>query len=293
MNYNGYHISKDTLKDIIKSQKNEITEFLLYSKLASTTKDQQNKKVLIEIAKDELRHYRFWKKISKKKLKPNNIKIFIYYWIAKIFGLTFGVKLMEKGEAKAQILYNHIAKEIPEVKEIAKEEDIHEKELLKLINEDRLKYVGSVVLGLNDALVELTGTLAGLTFALQKTKLIAIIGLITGIAASLSMASSEYLSTKSDGGSKHPIKSSLYTGVAYIITVFLLIIPYLLLDNYLLCLSITVLNAILIIIIFNFYISIAKDLPFKKRLTEMILISISVTIISFAIGYLIRLNIDL
>ena len=59
-----------------------------------------------------------------------------------------------------------------------------------------------MVLGLNDALVEFTGALAGYTFALQNTLLVAMTGLITGVAASLSMATSEYLSTKSEENAK-------------------------------------------------------------------------------------------
>jgi len=73
-----------------------------------------------------------------------------------------------------------------------------------------------MVLGLNDALVELTGTLAGLTFALKNTRLIALSGLITGIAATLSMAASEYLSARTEQESSRALKSSLYTGGAYV-----------------------------------------------------------------------------
>ena len=122
------------------------------------------------------------------------------------------------------------------------DEESHERQLISLIREDRLNYVGSMVLGLNDALVELTGTLAGLTFAFQNTQLIALSGMITGIAASLSMAVSEYLSTRTEGG-KDALTSSLYTGTAYIITVFLLILPYLFVSNYLVCLGITLVVA--------------------------------------------------
>lgn len=62
----------------------------------------------------------------------------------------------------------------------------------------RLSYMSSVVLGLNDALVEFTGALAGFTLALNEPRLVALTGSITGVAAALSMAASEYLSTKSD-----------------------------------------------------------------------------------------------
>ncbi|HOB21015.1 MAG TPA: VIT1/CCC1 transporter family protein, partial [Candidatus Atribacteria bacterium] len=169
------------------------------------------------------------------------------------------------------------------------EEDKHEKELVDIIEEERLKFVGSMVLGLNDALVELTGTLAGLTFALKDTRLIALAGLITGVAASLSMAASEYLSARTEQDNAHALKSSLYTGGAYVFTVACLVLPYLVFANYVVSLVFTIAAAILIILVFNFYISVAKDLPFKERFFEMAGISLGVAVISFIIGYLIRL----
>ena len=184
--------------------------------------------------------------------------------------MTFGLKLMEKGEERAKHLYQEVALEIPEVQHIAEEEDRHEHELINLIEEERLEYVSSIVLGLNDALVELTGTLAGLTFALQNTRLIALTGLITGIAASFSMGASEYLSTKAEGIDSHQaFKSSLYTWTAYLVTVIALILPYLLISNYVVSLILTLVIGILIILVFNFYVSVAKDAPFCKRFYEM------------------------
>jgi len=160
--------------------------------------------------------------------------------------------------------------------------------LLELLNEETLIYAGSVVLGLNDALVELTGALAGLTLAFSDVKIIALSGLITGIAASLSMAASEYLSTSSEESEKHPVKAAVYTGIAYILTVALLILPYLLLDNALLALAITISISIVIIALFNFYISVAKNEPFGRRFAEMAGISLGVAAFSFLLGFLIR-----
>jgi VIT1/CCC1 family predicted Fe2+/Mn2+ transporter len=140
-----------------------------------------------------------------------------------------------------------------------------------------------MVLGLNDALVELSGTLAGLTFAFQDTKLISLSGLITGIAASLSMAASEYLSSKADG-EENAFKSSIYTGVAYIITVIILVLPYLLLSNPFIALGIMIGAVIMIIFVFNLYISVAKNLNFKKRFFQMAAISLGVALLSFFIG---------
>ncbi|MGZ3607692.1 MAG: VIT1/CCC1 transporter family protein [Syntrophales bacterium] len=139
------------------------------------------------------------------------MKIWKYYLISRVFGFTFGLKLMEKGKENAQDSYGHLRETIPEAEAIAKNESEHEISLLGLLDEERLRYTGSMVLGLNDALMEMTGVLAGLTLALRDTKLIALAGSITGIAAALSMGASEYLATKTEKTSKNPLRASFYT----------------------------------------------------------------------------------
>ena len=200
-----------------------------------------------------------------------------------MFGFTFAVKLMERGEEKAQISYEELAKEAPEALSIRADEESHEQALLAMLDEERLSYVGSMVLGMNDAMVEMTGTLAGLTLAMQNTRLIALSGLITGIAATLSMAS------KSEGR-PDALKSASYTGVAYLVTVALLILPYLLFDesHYLWAMGTMVVIVLLILVVFNYYLSVAQDLPFKKRFGQMAGISLGVAALSFVIGILVK-----
>ncbi|MPN02209.1 hypothetical protein SDC9_149423 [bioreactor metagenome] len=203
---------------------------------------------------------------------------------------------MENGEELAQGAYDKLILEFPEAARIKQEEEYHENALMEMMDEERLQYVGSMVLGLNDALVELTGTLAGLTLALQNTKLVALSGLITGISATLSMASSEYLSARSEGR-EDALKSSIYTGIAYLFTVAAMVTPYLLFSNdqYLFALLSLVLIVILIIVVFNYYIAVCKGLNFKKRVTEMLAISLGVALLSFIIGLAVKrfLGIDI
>lgn len=285
----SYIVNADIIKSLQKAQKNEITEYRIYLKLSSLIKNEHNNKILQRIAQDERLHHDKLKIFTGTDEKPNILKVFFYTVISLIFGITFGIKLMERGEASSEKLYEKLGEKIDEFKKIAKEEDMHEKALVEIIEEERLKFVSSMVLGLNDALVELTGTLAGLTFALKNTRLIALAGLITGIAASLSMAASEYLSTRTEQDNSQALKSSLYTGGAYIITVAFLVLPFLIFAHYIVSLLFTIVVAICIILVFNFYISIAMDLPFKERFFEMAGISLGVAAISFIIGYFIRL----
>jgi len=282
-------LDREIKEQILKAQRNEITEHIVYDKLANVTKDLHNSKILRHISRDEKEHHDIWKKYSGEEVDSSTFNVWKYYLIARLFGLTFGIKLMERGEQGAQINYAQIAKKVPVAKKIEQEENSHEKQLIGMIDEERLRYIGSIVLGLNDALVELTGALAGFALAFQNTSLVAVMGLITGIAASLSMGASEYLSAKSEGGEKDPAKSALYTGGAYVITVSFLIAPFLLLSNIFMALGITLLNAVIVIFIFTFYISVAKDLDFKRRFAEMVLISMGVAALTFVIGLLINI----
>jgi VIT1/CCC1 family predicted Fe2+/Mn2+ transporter len=281
-------ISQALRQQLLTYQRNEITEHHIYKQLAKTIKSTENRRILDEIASDELRHYERWKTYTGQDVSPDRFQVWKFYLIGRLFGFTFAVKLMERGEQGAQENYDQLSTHIPEAKSIAQDENTHEDALLALLDEEQLRYAGSMVLGLNDALVELTGTLAGLTLAFQNTRLIALSGSITGIAASLSMAASEYLATKSEETDKSPFKASLYTGAAYIITVLLLILPYLLLENYYLCLAVTLAGAVAIIALFNYYISVAKDEPFKRRFFEMAGLSLGVAGLSFVVGLLIR-----
>jgi len=282
-------ISPETRSQLIKAQRNEITEHYIYKRLARVSKDEANKEVLDRIGEDEKSHYKIWQSYTDKEVNPSNWDIWKYYWIARIFGLTFGLKLMEQGEERAQINYAEMSKEIPEASHVAEEEDQHEKELLNLIKEDMLEYMGSIVLGLNDALVEILGTLAGLTFALQNTKLVALAGVITGIAGALSMASSEYLSNKAEGKSHMAAKSAVFTGIAYVVAVLFLVGPYLIFSSPFLALIVALIDSILMVLAFTYYTSVAKDQPFRKRFLEMVVLSTFVGLVSFGLGYLARI----
>lgn len=273
---------------VLKIQKGELTENAIYKKLAGIVKNKEHSRLLERISKEEFEHYKIFKSLTGEECSPDKFRIFLYTFIARFLGLNFGLKLMESGEDLAQDIYKGLISISPKVESIIRDEEKHEKEIIELIEEDKLKYISSMVLGLNDALVELTAALAGFTLALQNGRLIGVVGLITGIAASMSMAASEYLSTKQEKTDKDPVKASIYTGIAYICTVVLLVSPYFIFKNIFLSLGSVVVIALLVILIFTFYISVAKGLNFKKRFIEMAGLSLSIAAATFFIGLAIR-----
>ena len=280
-------VSNAALAIIRKMQQNELTESVIYEKIAAFAKGDENKATLLRLAKEEKAHYEIWKKYTGEEMKPEKGKVHWFTAIARILGFTFAVKLMERGEGNAQEEYALLQQEVAESVHIRQQEEEHEQALLAMLDEESLQYVGSMVLGLNDALVELTGSLAGFTFAMQNTRLIALSGLIIGISATFSMASSEFLAARSEGRSD-ALKSCTYTGIAYLFTVVALILPYLLLgtSQYIAALVCMLAVVVLIIAGFTYYTSVALDQPFRKRFSEMALISIGVAVVSFFVGIL-------
>lgn len=278
--------SADVNDLLLRFQRNEITEYHIYSRLARRTRGK-NREVLEHIAHDEQEHYNFLQSYTNREVAPSRWKISKYLFLSRIFGLTFGIKLAEKGEMFAQAAYDRMSSEVPDIQRLLVDEHDHEQKLIAMIKEERLDYMDSIVLGLNDALVELTGTLAGLSLALQNTNLIALSGLVVGIAASMSMAASEYLSKKSEQD-KHPVKAAVYTGFAYVVTVALLVTPYLLATDYRYALPFTLMIGLAIIATFTYFNAVVHEKKFRRDFLEMAALSFGVAIISFGVGIVLR-----
>lgn len=291
-------MEEDFKKILITMQCNEITEREIYTKVSQITKDENNRNIMLKIAKEEEQHYNLIKSYTNEEVSINKKRVWFYFLAAKIFGFTFAVKQMEgrENEVVRGYSYEKLSENFPKLSKIAEEEEKHELLLIDMLDEERLKYVGAIVLGLNDALVEITGSLAGFTLSMANTRVIALAGLITGISATLSMAASEYIAEKTEG-TKNALKSSLYTGISYLVTVVLLILPFIFTHEnmYIQALIISLIIAVVIISIFNYYISVAKSLNFKKRFLQMAGVSLGVAAFSFVVGLLVKniLNINL
>lgn len=144
--------------------------------------------------------------------------------------------------------------------------------------------MASIVLGINDGLIELTGALVGFTFALKDHNLVAVSGLITGIAAALSMAASAFMQARHEEGKNAP-KAATITGISYIIVVILLIIPYFVFSSPLNALPVMFAIAIAIIAVVSRYNSVYLNQSYSKEFGIMLVFSLGVAAISFVIGH--------
>jgi VIT1/CCC1 family predicted Fe2+/Mn2+ transporter len=266
-------------------QQREIDEYHIYIRLAKLCRDPKNGDILFNIGEEERKHGEYWAAKTQIDLKPNMFHVYWTVFLARLLGLTFVLKRMENGEHSASRAYGELEEKFPELRAFSQDEDRHEQELLNMLNEERLRYAGAIVLGLNDALVELTGALAGFTLVLGEARLISLAGLITGVSAAFSMGASAYLSGRADNHA-HAAKSALYTGAAYLVTVALLILPFLLGINKFAALGITLATAVLIMLGFNYYLATARNLKFRRRFLEMAALSLGVAALSFGFGWL-------
>ena len=278
---------------LLHLQRMEATEAEVYRRLAKMQEDPVNQSILEGIALEEERHEAVIAKMTGEEVKADRVKVTRQIVLARLFGFTFSVKMMEATEQDAATEYRNLG-----LHDIAEEEEAHEQNMIGMLDEERLRYSGSVVLGMSDALVELTGALAGLTFALQDLNLVALAGLVTGIAAAFSMGASEYLSSRTEKKAESAVKAAFFTWISYLLTVLLLVAPFLIfqadspefhgLGPHVQALMCTFAAGLLIVALFNFYLSVIEEVSFRSRFLEMAGILGMVSLISYGIGIALR-----
>ncbi|MBN1496308.1 MAG: rubrerythrin family protein [Spirochaetes bacterium] len=282
-------MKEETLKKILIYQKNEITEHILYSALARRFKGK-NGEILHKISGDELRHYNFFKKITGREVRPDYIKIFFFRMVSWVFGITFTMKMMSNGEDQAEHNYEEVEDRVPGIKKIISEEVKHEESLMAQIEEGVITHMGSMVLAINNSIQEITGIVVGLTFALSSAILVGKTALISGMAATLAMVASEYLSQKAEAGdSGEPLKAAFYTGVVYLLVVAVIVSPYFIFESHYAALVVALGAVVLIITVFTFFMSVVKGLLYRKAVMEVSAITAVVVALSLGLGMVIKL----
>jgi len=112
-------------RKLLKIQKKERTHYEIYKKLSTSIKDENNRIILKDISEDEKNHYLFWKDLTKKDLKPQELKIAYYMFLANFLSLSFSLKLMERGEEMAVDTYGHFKELNPNVIKMIESKEHH------------------------------------------------------------------------------------------------------------------------------------------------------------------------
>lgn len=255
------------------------------------------KAVLVKASSDEYGHYLFWKSVSGDcGSSLVLLKAFIYLIMLYMFGLTIVLRIVESKETYAIKDYKALAetrKDFAEqLNKIILDEERHESEFMSSIDEKRIKYIGSITLGISDALIELTGVYTGALGVFNNTLSAGIMGILTGVAASLSMGAASYNQARQEGR-VNPALSAVYTMAAYIVVTLLLALPYLLLPSieqafvamFALCLG--------IIAYLSAYIAILQERRFIREFLESAGLMLSVSLFLYFLGSLIRSRLEL
>lgn len=280
--------------DINFLARNQYQGYIIYQELARIESSPEFKKILCNLARHESEHFNFWKQFATtNNFSVSSFKRWSYRMARKIFGLTFTVRFLERHEKELINQYQHFLHEVKEtrlkkqVQKIILQEQKNERILIGHIKEEKVEFISSIVLGLSDGLIEITGALVGFALAFRVNSLVALTGSITGMAAALSMASSAYMQARYET-EKDARKAAIYTGITYLTVVGLLLLPFLVTTT--IPAALTFLGTIILFIIgwTSFYTSILFERPFRKQFLEMLIFTVGVAGITFLIGLLLR-----
>lgn len=286
------------LEPIAREQaKEELFAHRLYDAMAKRFPEGPSRSKLSELAEQEHSHLHFWLDVcreTEEMIHTSGLKHRLLVLASRVLGPAFTIRWLERNEDKAIATYRRLLEgdtlspeQRERVERMLHEEEEHEEFLERGIEDERRVYLGAAVLGLNDALVELTGALTGLVSSISDPRLIAFAGLVVGVAASMSMAASNFLSVDiGEATELRPGKAAAYTGTAYILVVVGLVMPFFLLDDRRLALAVTWGAAIVIIAAFSYYSSVMQATSFRRRFGLMVALGLGVAAVSYLVGRL-------
>jgi len=286
-------LSPDLLKLAAKSARDEYTDGRVYQTLSRHEKNQSFKKALEDLARGEQSHYEFWKAYTHDTaVKVNRLKVYFTLLLRLTLGLTFTMKFLERHEDALHERYRQMVKNIPPADKarfeaMMEEEEHQESYLMGEIHEGRVKYMSFIVLGLADAVVEISGIHAGSLGIYAKTELAGLAGVVAGMAASIAMASAAYAQAKQgfEGSAKW---SAIYTGVSYMFTAIFLALPYFLTRSMTTALGISLVVGVTLVAAMTYYDTVISARKFKRQFGEIAGIILAASFALYIAGTLIR-----
>jgi VIT1/CCC1 family predicted Fe2+/Mn2+ transporter len=189
----------------------EMNDHLTYKVLVGNTKDPELHANMTHIAGMEMGHANFWKAMLEAHHEPlppvrlNRLRLLMLRVLRLFINPVLLVSLLELGETSAVHRYMHFYKhaELDEIekarlKHIILDELEHETFFKQTAQTLGVSNLRDFVLGMNDGLVEILGAVTGLS-AVYPTQpfLVAVTGMIVGIAGALSMGIGAFISVRS------------------------------------------------------------------------------------------------
>ncbi|MEN3039969.1 MAG: VIT1/CCC1 family protein [Bacteroidia bacterium] len=272
----------------------ELLNAHLYQWLSERVRSPKMKEILQAFAQQEKTHYDFWRQLLSVEVPFPKWRLRWHQFLIQLLGVSFILRLLERKEHQTIQEYRRIAPSLPEdmrihLYRLIEDEEKHEAEFLQAIQteETRLRYLGFIILGLSDAIIEVTGVHAGFLGVSHYPLTAGIAGLIVGFAASISMASAAYLQAKQNP-SVSPLQSALYTGFSYLTAVALLALPYFGFSSMGMAFWVSVAIAVLMILGFVFYSSVVFERSFREEAVASVGILTATSVLSYGFGELLR-----
>jgi VIT1/CCC1 family predicted Fe2+/Mn2+ transporter len=294
--YEGTPMASTTTlpKVALESARDEYTDHVVYKRLSESTKEPKLKEILSTLSNTEYRHYEFWKKYvaPDAKIRANTWSIYVTLFLRAIFGYSFAIKYLEKHETSVIKKYKLVKNSIPEedqrqFDEMVRDEEEHENTWMEQMQGRYLKYISFIILGLADAIVEISGIHAGSLGIYHSTEITGLAGIVAGAAASIAMASAAYAQAK-QGFQGSPSVSAIFTGVSYFINAIVLAAPYFFTKSQEVAISSSIVLAILIIAFVSYYNSVVSQSHFLRDFSELAGIMLGASAALFLFGLLIR-----
>lgn len=279
--------------------KDEYGDYEIYRHLALYHKDARRAHrrklgdVFQRLSETEYKHYEFWKKYSPRtEAKVSRLKLYGIIIFEAIFGATFAVKFLERHEESTLRQYRHIGERIPQedksrFEQMVKEEQELEVSLAQEVQSNFVKYMSFIVLGLADAIVEISGIHAGSLGIYSSTRLTGLAGIIAGAAASIAMATAAYAQAKqSFRGS--PKISAVMTGVSYFVSAACLAAPYFIETDPIYAMSASLSIAVVILLLTTYYNAVISTTHFLREFLELAGIMFGATLALYILGEIMR-----
>lgn len=291
--------------------RDELRDSAVYARLAADERDPGARGLLLMLSAAEKDHAKDWQALLGERVRAGTNSVWLrakvseMLLVRRLFGISFVVKYLERHERYGLARYEAAlkdhsltARERKLIHHIMKEDRAYESTLLRQAEAYRgeLVYSQSIILGLNDGLVEVLALIAGIAVVATSSFTVVALGLLAGVSGTLSMTGGAYLSAKSEelvargkgGGMTTPIKEAAYCGFWYFIGALIAVLPFLagmtglwgdLVSMVLVAAALAVASSV---------IAIMSGTSIRKRATEMVAISLGAAVVTIAIGLLAR-----
>ncbi len=269
----------------------EYTDHKVYETLARIEWNRARREVLRKLSETERRHFEFWLKLAGSYRPSLKARVYPYLlaFLRLLFGATFAVKLLERGEEAAAEKYKMALDlvETPEDKtaleRIIEDELQHEEEFVKQLDEAVVKYMSALVLGMADAIIEITGTHAGALGTTSSALITGVVGIVVGISAAISMASASFLQTKHETG-KSPIVAAVVTGVGYVVAAALMSLPFFVVDNIFIAFAASLAVSVALALMFTYQGSVYTGASFAREFAQTVGLLLGVAALAYFMG---------